>query len=851
MAMGGTDLELLQRYAESRDAQAFAELVARNRDMVYGACYRALGGQVDAEDAAQECFLELARRAGSVKTSVAGWLHRVAVRTALAMQRKSRARSRAEREAATMLAGSEAEATWDEVKAEIDKAIDRLPERLREPLVLHFLQGRTQTAIAEEIGLSQSVVSVRVKEAIERLRGHLKRTGLAVTAAGLATLLQTHGVEAAPATLVASLGKIALAGVAPSGSTGVAVPVLGHIALAGPAAKISCVVVTSLAVALGARHAVESRRGPPQPASIAREAPRSLANAVPITRSLDTTHAAREPTGQPVGDVMWPQDGPVPTASVERDAADLLHTTDAPIPQGAAIGSTPTHKHPADRGARPTRVASATTERTRVAQAPEEAGPEAATGQDAVAEGPAVDTSASLAALQLPSLRYFFAQPRPPPLRDFEGVWIDLRAGEDAHGLEWLDGWQCSRKMGEAGGVQCAQTDLQAGGQYLLFEAHWDMIVPDRDTLTFEVEYFDSGRFPLILQVESALPTVAGAEVYWRGAPTKWREDTRTWRRARWQVTDEAFCDIARGKIRFRLHDQGWRGDRTLSVSYVRVTHEALCFRPQSEVLLCNQRMSVAMEAYDPVGEPLPDGTEAALSCEPEDSLAALPQSVTLTDGRATLDLQAGAEPGTAWLTARTETLTARSALHILAGKGEIVERTDLASGEDLADRAEFVGRNVAESTIDTFTDDQGQVVLCAQFVRKPNAGEVDLRLGLPIAGFPKRLCVHMGCPDESIETVWAEIVDRDGEVFPYALEQLGGGPLPHFADRRLDCRASPGPTWNERTWDGQGTNGVIDPPCTLRTLRLTPSAGLDQGQLHVWGVEVDVLAPAENDAAG
>ena len=41
--MDGTDLELLRRYAEASDAEALAELVARNRDMVHAACYRVLG----------------------------------------------------------------------------------------------------------------------------------------------------------------------------------------------------------------------------------------------------------------------------------------------------------------------------------------------------------------------------------------------------------------------------------------------------------------------------------------------------------------------------------------------------------------------------------------------------------------------------------------------------------------------------------------------------------------------------------------------------------------------------------------------------------------------------------------
>ena len=64
-----TDLALLQQYARTRDADAFAELVHRYADMVYATCLRITANAHDAEDAAQESFLELARRARSVATS--------------------------------------------------------------------------------------------------------------------------------------------------------------------------------------------------------------------------------------------------------------------------------------------------------------------------------------------------------------------------------------------------------------------------------------------------------------------------------------------------------------------------------------------------------------------------------------------------------------------------------------------------------------------------------------------------------------------------------------------------------------------------------------------------------------
>jgi len=64
------DLQLLERYAETRDAEAFANLVKRYAGMVYATCLRVTGNRHAAEDASQECFLQLARQAGAVPTEV-------------------------------------------------------------------------------------------------------------------------------------------------------------------------------------------------------------------------------------------------------------------------------------------------------------------------------------------------------------------------------------------------------------------------------------------------------------------------------------------------------------------------------------------------------------------------------------------------------------------------------------------------------------------------------------------------------------------------------------------------------------------------------------------------------------
>jgi len=53
--------------------------------MVFGVSHRILGDVDDAEEAAMKCFVRLAHEAGKLRVSVADWLHRVALHTAIDM----------------------------------------------------------------------------------------------------------------------------------------------------------------------------------------------------------------------------------------------------------------------------------------------------------------------------------------------------------------------------------------------------------------------------------------------------------------------------------------------------------------------------------------------------------------------------------------------------------------------------------------------------------------------------------------------------------------------------------------------------------------------------------------------
>src|SRR5215510_6065016 len=84
-----TDAELLRRFAQTRDEQAFTTLVGRHSELVWGVCLRILRNPTDAEDAVQATFLRLARDAARIvkREALAGWLLRVARDCAVDLQR--------------------------------------------------------------------------------------------------------------------------------------------------------------------------------------------------------------------------------------------------------------------------------------------------------------------------------------------------------------------------------------------------------------------------------------------------------------------------------------------------------------------------------------------------------------------------------------------------------------------------------------------------------------------------------------------------------------------------------------------------------------------------------------------
>jgi RNA polymerase sigma factor (sigma-70 family) len=199
-----SDAQLLGRFARDRDEAAFAALVDRHGPLVLAACRRVLRDEQDAEDAFQAAFLVLARRATALcwRDSVAGWLFTVAHRLALRARANAARRRFHEREAAvvrhTEVAAETPPPDWWPL---LDEELSRLPEKYRAPLVLCYLQGKSNTQAARELGWRPGSMSRRLARGRDLLRRRLVRRGITLAAAALGEALADGAGAAVPGAL--------------------------------------------------------------------------------------------------------------------------------------------------------------------------------------------------------------------------------------------------------------------------------------------------------------------------------------------------------------------------------------------------------------------------------------------------------------------------------------------------------------------------------------------------------------------------------------------------------------------------------------------------------------------------
>ncbi|MCL4181286.1 MAG: RNA polymerase sigma factor [Verrucomicrobia bacterium] len=262
MSVGrGNGRVLLNLLASRGDQNGVAHAIDQHADMVYATCRRILGNDAEAADVAQETFFHFLKNSQRIRGSVAAWLHCVATGRSIDFLRQSTARRRRESVYAADVQPTEPD-EWRELEPLVDEALEALPAATRELLIEHYLDRRSMVQIGQKHGISQPTVSRRIASALEDLRTLLRNKGVLMGTATLGTLLASSA-QAAPATMLQTLGKMALAEAATHGAGAAA----AGSTLFGGGAKVATAVVTSvLLVGVGSQVLRPGRSMEPAPA---------------------------------------------------------------------------------------------------------------------------------------------------------------------------------------------------------------------------------------------------------------------------------------------------------------------------------------------------------------------------------------------------------------------------------------------------------------------------------------------------------------------------------------------------------------------------------------------------------
>lgn len=178
-----SDEQLLADFLSGRRRdRAFHELVDRYQRRVYAICYRYFGQAADAEDATQEAFLTIARRAETFggRSALSTWIYRITVNTCHDLARKRARRPQSPVADVVGLvdgAGSHPSIGWDpgdpavatQTAEAVQRALLELDPTSRALVVLVAIEGVPYAEAAAAVDMPIGTAKSRVHRARARL----------------------------------------------------------------------------------------------------------------------------------------------------------------------------------------------------------------------------------------------------------------------------------------------------------------------------------------------------------------------------------------------------------------------------------------------------------------------------------------------------------------------------------------------------------------------------------------------------------------------------------------------------------------------------------------------------------
>jgi RNA polymerase sigma-70 factor (ECF subfamily) len=172
-AAGALDEPMMIERVLAGDAKAGRELYDAHAPRVYRLVFRLAGDPDLARELTQETFVRAFSRLGDFRgdAALSTWIHRIAVSVALnGMRKVKRFRAReAPIEQAESIGVRQGEIDPD-LREQLGRAIDALPETLRVTLVMHDVEGYTHGEIAAALEIPEGTCKTRLSAARARVR---------------------------------------------------------------------------------------------------------------------------------------------------------------------------------------------------------------------------------------------------------------------------------------------------------------------------------------------------------------------------------------------------------------------------------------------------------------------------------------------------------------------------------------------------------------------------------------------------------------------------------------------------------------------------------------------------------
>jgi RNA polymerase sigma-70 factor (ECF subfamily) len=164
--------------ARGGDTRAFEALYREHVDRVYGLCLRMTGNVSEAEDCAQEAFIQAWNKLAKFRgdSAFGTWMHRIAVNAVLGRIRKSK-REQDRIQAVAQVASSPASIGDSGELRDLSDAIDRLPEGARHVFVLNAVYGYSHEESSDMLGIAVGTSKAQLHRARRLLAQQLKEQG--------------------------------------------------------------------------------------------------------------------------------------------------------------------------------------------------------------------------------------------------------------------------------------------------------------------------------------------------------------------------------------------------------------------------------------------------------------------------------------------------------------------------------------------------------------------------------------------------------------------------------------------------------------------------------------------------